>query len=277
MKKVFSVIVLIALCVVVLVGCGGISDNKDYYEYSYDSFTNTFVKSGNSISFSDGLKAYRLNYSFGASIMGDVEESYSGHALKVSTDVSVALLGLDKALEDDSISIDEYKELRKNLEEQLSSTQKLFEYSSYLFDADAISLIKSIDDWDGKTSLSSPEGIYEFTNDSKTLYKLEGGLVYVIAIDDKGKRTEKETPVARYMVQDSFLTIIRINSDGSDLILEGKKQMLSYLFAQITYPEDFGDFDLSEKNDYLDTIRESAKKLAGKKVAVLANSFYSAD
>lgn len=276
MRKILSII-LITVLAFILVGCSGISYNKDYYKYSYDSFTNTFVKSGDSLSFSNGLKAYRYNYNFGVSIMGDVEDSYSGYSLKLNSDISAALLGLDKALDEDSLSFEEYQELRKQLEEQLSSAQKLFLYKTYLFDTDSISLIKSIDDWDEKSLLSSPEGVYEFTNDTKTMYKLESGFVYVITIDDKGKKTEKEGAVAKYLVQDSFLTITRINSDGSDLLIEGKKQSLSYLFAQITYPEDFGDFDLSEDNEYFNTIRESAKKLAGKKLAVLTNSFYSTE
>ncbi len=277
MKKFLSFIILIAILSILFVGCNGISDNKTYYKYSYDSLTNTFIKSGDSLCFSNGLKAYRYCYSFGVSIMGDVEDSYSGYSLKLNSDISVALLGLDKALEEDSVSLEEYEKLRKQLEDNLSSSQKFFSYKKYLFDTDSISLIKSIEDWDEKTPLSSPEGVYEFTNDSKTLYKLESGFVYVITIDDKGKQTEKDSPVAKYLVQDSFLSITRINSDGSDLLIEGKKQTLSYLFAQIAYPDDFGDFDLSEDNEYLDTIRESAKKLAGKKLSVLANSFYSAE
>lgn len=274
MKKV-SIILLIVFFALSLVGCSGISDNKIYYAYSYDSLTNTFVKTGDSLSFSNGLKSYRFNYDFGVSIMGDVEDSYSGCSLNLDTDISLALLGLDKALEDDSLSLEEYESIRDQLKENLSSSKKLFTYKSYLFDSNSISLIKSIEDWDGKTPLASPEGVYEFTNDAYTLYKLEGGLVYVITIDSKGEKTEKENAVAKYMVQDNFLTITRINSDGSELIIEGKKQVLSYLFGQITYPDDFGDFDLSEDNEYLNTIRESAKKLAGKKLAVLSDSFYS--
>lgn len=271
MKNFRIIFILIFTLALVFVTCGcsanKIKTDVTYREYVYDDEAKGFVRTDYSLSFSKGFSGYTI--SFGDfSIMGSTTKRLSGYTLNVSDDVLSAISGLDDLIMTDPAAYEEMLEKIKNT----TVNQQVYFSDRIIFTHSSIAMMK---DASSSGDLSALDGTYEYSADSTIKFLFKDGFAYRITQKtESGKTTEstEENPSLRYVIQDRIVKMIRIDEDGQDVYLENKLQTTSYLYATITYPDDFSEqYKESSKSDY-----ENAKLLDGKTVAVLTNAYYKA-
>ena len=268
MKKAVSVVcllIILALLATFAVGCSKKVKDGTYYEYKYDRYSDSFVRTGYRVTFENNATAFRYGSEV-YGVYGEVKGVSNGLLLAARSDVTDALLGLNALKETDP----ETYALLKEYVSSVTLNQQLFRAENRLFSSADIELIKRTD----QPYLTAVDGVYDFVNDAATRYRFEKGFVYVITLDDKGVATESEDAAARYTLQDGILTVIRIDSQGKDVVYEGMVQKVAYLFAVVSYPTEHSAENFAE-DKYSQTIKEEMQTFAGKSFSVLATAFYA--
>ena len=266
MKKILVVFLILTLVLTVgMIGCKKEVSSGVYHKYYFDVDQGTFTQANVFVEFGEKMKSFHFSANDILNFYGEVVKTSNGFALNVSQDVSAAMLDVQTLKEEEP---DKYA-LIKEYVDAVSLNQQLYSSEEYLFSSYDIALSKRLD----SDRLASVEGVYDYVNDSSTRYRLAGGYVYSISVDDKGVTTEKEAPSGRYYLQERILTIVRIDNNGKDIVYEGKTQKISYFFATITYPDN-NDITLGE-DAYSKSLKEELDLISGKTIAVMASAYYA--
>lgn len=266
MKKVIAFVLLTVVLAVCFAGCKQKVSDGRYYLYQYDSTTYDFVKTNVYVEFSEGMTAFKYSVGDAYGIYGKVVENEGGYSISATDDVANALLGIEDLKESDP-------ELYEKMKENFSSftiTQEFCIAEKRLFSSYNVELMKDVT----SSNLSSVEGVYEVVDSDEIKYRFSNGFMYEIDIDDKGKETESRDPSARYVLQDGIITIIRIDKDGKDIVYEGKTQRLKYLFATMSFPEEYAEMSFGD-DEYSEQLKTNFGEIAGKTIAVMSSAFYA--
>ena len=278
MKKVFYIVLIVLLILSFSLGAvackAKVKSGKDYYTFTYNSRTDSFVKMGSSLRFGDRFETFE--YSFGEddlTVYGAVEHTDTPDTYVITCSDEVIELVTEryrKSMVEANASteqIDFFDAIAKNF----TPKAQYFVYEGKLFTADSIELFH---DADGKSD--SFEGVYRMDS-SEDLVKLRGGYAY--SKDEDGEYTEK---TGRYTVSRGILTLISIDEDGEDRYQNGVLMRKRYLMAKVTIPSDGSLLGTSleeqlETSDFVSKINENLSSYSGKTVTVLCKSYLCTD
>ena len=278
MKKLFCTLLILIFIMALTFGTvackSDIVTDKAYYRYAYDARTNSFVKMGTSVVFTDDFKSFE--YSFGGNaitIYGTVEHTDTPESYIITCNEE-AISVVNKRYRDtliasgaDQSQLDFYDAVAANL----SPKTQYYVYDGKLFTADAIDLFREAED--GSDAF---EGMYRMST-SDDLVRLRGGYAYTK--DDDGEYTYKN---ARYTVSRGILTLISMDEDGKDKYKDGVLMRKRYLMAKITIPTDGSLVETSmeeqlQTSDFVSKITADISAYSGKTIAVLCDEFLSKD
>ena len=278
MKKLLSFVLIIVLLLTVslaAVGCKAkIKSGKEYHLYTYDARTDRFVTMGASLTFGKGLTTFEYTFGEGdLTIHGGVEHSEDPDSYVISCSEEVISLVTQRYRQSmvdggaDQSQIDLFDAIAASITPQT----QYFAYDGKLFTADAVELFRVADQ-----DSDAFEGVYR-TDSSDDMVRLRGGLMY--SKDDDGEYTVKS---GRYSVSRGILTIISTDENGKDRYQSGVLMRKRYLMAKITIPAE-GELlgtsmDEQVKNAaFVSKINADISDYSGKTIAVLCDSFLSAD
>lgn len=272
--KVISGVLLTVFLIAIATGCGGkgIVPGKTYHLYTYDSKGDRFVKMGTSIRFGDGMETFEYDFGDGdLTIIGTTEHTESPNSYIISCSEEMIPLVTErykKYLTDsgaDQQTLDLYDAITKNF----TARTQYFVYENHLFSGSAVELFREA----GKDS-DSFEGIYR-TDDSDETLRLRGGYMYTQ--DEAGEYTVKK---GYYTVKRGILTLISLDEEGKEVVVDGVPYRKRYLMAKITIPEEgiLLETSLDEQLDssaFIKQINAEFSDYSGKTIAVLAEQFFS--
>ena len=278
MKKVlyFSLILILLLSVTFgAFACKSkVATGKAYYLYQYDSKSDSFVKSGTSLTFGENLTTFEYVFNDGGlKIYGAVEHTSKPDSYVITCSEEVVALVSERYRQTmvdggaDASQLDFYD----TVAEGFSARAQYFSYDGKLFAGSAVELFR-----EASKDSDSFEGVYR-TDSTDDLMKLRGGYVYTA--DDDGEYTQK---VARYSVSRGILTWISLDDKGKDRYQNGILMRKRYFMAKITIPTESELVDTSfeemmEASPFVNKINTDISDYGGKTIAVLCESFLSYD
>ena len=278
MKKTICTLLILLLVMGACVGAfackASIQTDKAYQRYVYDARTDSFVKMGTSIVFTDDFKGFE--YSFGGdaiTIYGTVEHTDTPESYIITCNEEAISVVSKRYRETliaggaDQTQIDFYDAVAANL----TPKTQYYVYDGKLFTADAIELFRKAED--GSDSF---EGLYRMSS-SEDLVRLRGGYAYTK--DEDGEYTYKN---GRYTVSRGILTLVTLDENGKDKYQDGVLMRKRYLMAKVTVPSD-GELVETSLEEQLQTsafvskITADISAYSGKTIAVLCDEFLSKD
>lgn len=251
-----------------------VKGDSDYYLYSYDMDTKSFVKVGASVRFSDDLTEYTYTFNDGSLKIGgkathsDVPNVYTleckEEQIELVTNKYRQYLVSSGASKEE---LDTFDILKNNI----SPKMQLISYEGYLFTSSSVELFHA--KTEGKSDAFDGEFIMTSTGEAVSL---RGGNLY--AADDDGNYTDK---MGYYTVSNGILTLTFVDADGKDAYTNGVLSRKRYLMVKMTMPEEFDligtDFEeQTEEAKWYSLIKDEYASYAGKTISLLTDSFYSA-
>lgn len=281
MKKLLLILVLVLTATCLLTACSPIDASAVYHEYSYDTKSGRFISLGCDLSFTPSLDGYEFAYGNGVHVMGSLTPITGGYLMNCDPDVFLQISGTKEAwFQQNGEEMTE--ELLALWRQSIVSCEQLFAFDDYLFSSATIDLVRRVDPKNPRPSYHAVEGYYESAGNANNVYLFDKGLVYGGVVDSKGNLTYdkegnpimKSTAEASYVMNEGFISMTKIGTDGKPLYVDGKLQQIVYLFATIEYPSATSDF-VDSGDTYSKNILALAEHLAGKTVAVMTKTFYA--
>ena len=279
MKKFLVVVLSLLLLVTVCAASFGckkkeVKGDSDYYLYSYDMNTKSFVKVGASVRFNDDLTEYIYTFNDGSLTIGgkathsDVPNMYTLECK--AEQIELVTNKYRQYLVSSGASAEEL-ETFDILKNSISPQMQLISYEGSLFTSASVELFHAQDE--GKSDVFEGEFIMTATGEAVSLH---GGNLYTT--DDDGNYTVK---AGYYTVSNGILTLTTVDADGKDAYTNGVLTRKRYLMAKMTMPAEFDligtDFEEeTEESKWYSLIKDEFDSYAGKTIALLTDSFYSA-
>lgn len=284
MKTVRWLIVMVLVATIgvgLLTGCNEQSAARDGYDlYTYDTEANAFAPIGVKLRFDQDKKGFGIEYAGVIQLFGEMREVPTGYVLSIRNDVYAQAEAALSELSEEQKK-EQTAEVGKEWNNAIATEEQVFLNGDYAFSSLSIDLIRRVGDG-SKSNYTSIDGYYESANNNENIYLFKDGKVYGNVTDKDGNATYKngepvmnETAGASYVLNDKFIILTKLDGDGGVLLdTNGKPQKIVYLLGSITYPKDLADFAYTD-DDYSDTTKALAERLAGKTVGLLTKTFYS--
>lgn len=273
LSRIIATVLIIIALVSVFVGCNRneLRFNTDYIEYYFDSADNRYIETGRKLRLADNKLSFTMTFSNLSSIIGAlvVEDDINGLVLSVANEAFEPFMDnysqyLSEAYAD-TYSAETIEELLK----QIHIKEQMYYDNKHIFSSRSLQLVKSISEENSDYSVF--EGTYDSVKD-EAQYLFKNGRLYLV---EEGKPSE--TAYGTYTVNESYVTVTRVDESGEPLYKEGSLIQLSYLYTTISFPDNFSIVTDVDDDEYSEFVDDTASLLAGKKVAVLVSTFYLAE
>ena len=276
MKKVAYVFLILILITCVSLGAfackAKIKTEKDYYRFTYDTRTDSFVKMGATLRFGDDGETFEYTFGEGdLSVYGVVEHIETPDSYVITCSDEVIALVTDRYRQSlvDGEATQEQLDFFDAIAASFTPKAQYFAYDGKLFTGDAVELFHEAGD-----DSDAVEGLYHMES-SDDLVKFRGGFTY--SADDDGEYTVK---TGKYVISRGVLTLTSIDEDGNERYQNGVLMRKRYLIAKVAVPSDGTLLDDTleeqlESSDFVSKINEKVADYSGKTVTVLCKSYFA--
>jgi len=279
MKKMFRVCIFIVVLLSILLSVfsckSELKSGKEYFLYQNDMKSNTFVKLGSYVVFTDDFSVYEYLFNDGSlTIRGSVihHTDPDTYTLICSQDaITVVQNKYRQQLIDQGATDDEIRDFDV-VKEGVSPVMQLYYYGGKLFAGNSIELYHSSSSENSDTF----EGEFVMTANGKVVL-LKGGVLYT-----RDSTEDEYEKGGYYTVRNNIMTLTMVDSDGKDLYNDGVLSRKKYFMAKITFSDEVEivDTDFEEQmevSDWYRAINNELDSCYGKTITVLTDQFFSAE
>ncbi len=273
LTRIIAAALIVLTPALIFLGCNReqLKYNTNYVEYYFDSSLNSYIKTGRTLVLNEGGQSFTMTFSNFSSVTGSlvVEQDINGLVLNVAPEAFEPFLNNYSEYLTEAYADVYSAETIEELLDQIHIKDQMYYDNKHIFSSRSMQLIKDVAS--ASSDYSGFEGRYDSVNDSAE-YLFKNGELFLVEDD-----VVSEHAYGTYSVNESYVTVTRVDESGEPIYKEGSLIQISYLYTTLTFPENFSIVTDVDDDDYNEFIEDTAALLAGKKVAVLVSTFYLAE